>query len=474
MKDIKVKTIKDKSVKTFDKTIAWTERIKDPMVHLNKSVNTISDKESNVSDYGAEKIRYMNNRLKDESIYASKKAVVKGKNKAIEQIKKKSNAKNIKKNTKKIKKVKQRVQKIPKDVKKAKVALERARKLAIKTTKITIKGIKALIKLIKIGVQALIKAISGLVALLGTAGAIAVIVVVLICLIAFLCNSVFGIFMVDENTDNSTKLATISTDLNNEMNQKIEEIKNSNNGKYSEIVINDNRASWKNVVIIYAVKTSGGNSKTEVISIDESKKSEIKKIFFDMNKIDSNITDNKLIININAVSIEAIEKQYNFNEEQVKLVKELSDSKYDRYFEGFNYDSPIFSDGYWTWPNSCKHISSPYGMRWGKLHDGLDIACPINSTIFAAADGTVVINSTKWDNGNYLYVDHGNGYYTVYAHLNSTLVKVGDKVKSGQPIAKEGSTGYSTGPHLHFSIWKGYPYRSGSTSINPATYFNFS
>ena len=364
MKDIKVKTIKDKSVKTFDKTVAWTERIKDPIVHLNKSVNTISDKESNVSDYGAEKIRYMNktvawterikdpivhlnksvntisdketnvsdygaekirymnNRLKDETVYASKKTVAKGKKKAIEQIKKKSNAKNIKKNTKKIKKVKQRVQKIPKDVKKAKVALERARKLAIKTTKLTIKGIKALIKLIKIGVQALIKAISGLVALLGVGGAIAVIVVVLVCLIAFLCNS-FGIFMVDENTDNSVKMTSISTELNNEMNKKIEDIKNSNTGKYSEVVINDNRSSWKNVVIIYAVKTSGGDSKKEVISIDESKKSEIRKIFFDMNKIDSNISDNKLIININAVSIETIEKQYNFNEEQIKLVKEL-------------------------------------------------------------------------------------------------------------------------------------------------------
>ena len=291
MKDIKVKTIKDKSVKTFDKTVAWTERIKDPIVHLNKSVNTISDKETNVSDYGAEKIRYMNNRLKDETVYASKKAIVKGKKKAIEQIKKKANAKNIKKNTKKIKKVKQRVQKIPKDVKKAKVALERARKLAIKTTKLTIKGIKALIKLIKIGVQALIKAISGLVALLGVGGAIAVIVVVLVCLIAFLCNSVFGIFMVDENTDNSVKMTSISTELNNEMNKKIEDIKNSNTGKYSEVVINDNRSSWKNVVIIYAVKTSGGDSKKDVISIDESKKSEIRKIFFDMNKIDSKILE---------------------------------------------------------------------------------------------------------------------------------------------------------------------------------------
>ena len=473
MKDIKVKTIKDKSVKTFDKTIAWTERIKDPVIHLNKSVNTISDKESNVSDYGAEKIRYMNNRLKDESIYASKKAVVKGKKKAIEQIKKKANVKNIKKNTKKIKKVKQRVQKIPKDVKKAKVALERAKKLAIKTTKLTIKGIKALIKLIKIGVQALIKAISGLVALLGVGGAIAVIVVVLVCLIAFLCNSVFGIFMVDENTDNSVKMTSISTELNNEMNKKIEDIKNSNTGKYSEVVINDNRSSWKNVVIIYAVKTSGGDSKKEVISIDESKKSEIRKIFFDMNKIDSNISDNKLIININAVSIETIEKQYNFNEEQIKLVKELSDSKYDRYFEGFNYDSPIFSDGYWTWPNSCKHISSPYGMRWGKLHDGLDIACPINSTIFSAADGVVVESSFTSTNGNYVIIQH-NSYYTIYGHLNKRLVNVGDKVKGGDKIGLEGQTGFATGPHVHFGIWKGYPYRAGSTSINPATYFNLS
>ena len=279
--------------------------------------------------------------------------------------------------------------------------------------------------------------------------------------------------MVDENTDNSVKMTSISTELNTEMNKKIEDIKNSNNGKYREVVINDNRSSWKNVVIIYAVKTSGGDSKKEVISIDESKKSEIRKIFFDMNKIDSNISDNKLIININAVSIETIEKQYNFNEEQIKLVKELSDSKYDRYFEGFNYDSPIFSDGYWTWPNSCKHISSPYGMRWGKLHDGLDIACPINSTIFAAADGVVVESSFTSTNGNYVIIQH-NSYYTIYGHLNKRLVNVGDKVKGGDKIGLEGQTGFATGPHVHFGIWKGYPYRAGSTSINPATYFNLS
>ena len=171
--------------------------------------------------------------------------------------------------------------------------------------------------------------------------------------------------------------------------------------------------------------------------------------------------------------MEAIEKQYNFNEEQIKLVKELSDSKYDRYFEGFNYDSPIFSDGYWTWPNSCKHISSPYGMRWGKLHDGLDIACPINSTIFAAADGVVVESSFTSTNGNYVIIQH-NSYYTIYGHLNKRLVNVGDKVKGGDKIGLEGQTGFATGPHVHFGIWKGYPYRAGSNSINPATYFNLS
>jgi len=167
------------------------------------------------------------------------------------------------------------------------------------------------------------------------------------------------------------------------------------------------------------------------------------------------------------------EEQYNFNEEQIKLVKELSDSKYDRYFEGFNYDSPIFSDGYWTWPNSCKHISSPYGMRWGKLHDGLDIACPINSSIFAAADGVVVESSFTSTNGNYVIIQH-NSYYTIYGHLNKRLVNVGDKVKGGEKIGLEGQTGFATGPHVHFGIWKGYPYRAGSTSINPATYFNLS
>ena len=139
----------------------------------------------------------------------------------------------------------------------------------------------------------------------------------------------------------------------------------------------------------------------------------------------------------------------------------------------YGWGSALPSAGEWGWPATCSSISSPFGYRWGALHDGTDIAgCGYGSNIFAAQAGVVVASQKKegWyaggygDNGEYIIIDHQNGYYSMYAHMcpGCRSVQVGDYVEKGQPIGGMGMTGAATGVHLHFAIWYGFPYYGGS------------
>lgn len=110
----------------------------------------------------------------------------------------------------------------------------------------------------------------------------------------------------------------------------------------------------------------------------------------------------------------------------------------------------------WVHPMPGATVTSCYGPRWGTLHAGIDLAKPANTPVRAAGAGTVV--TAGWAYSGYgisVVIDHGNGYLTHYAHLNRTDVQVGDKVAPGDVIGREGSTGDSTGPHLHFEVHNG-------------------
>lgn len=109
-------------------------------------------------------------------------------------------------------------------------------------------------------------------------------------------------------------------------------------------------------------------------------------------------------------------------------------------------------------------ISSYFGYRWGKLHKGLDIAAAVGTPIYAAADGTV--ESASWDSGygNLIKLSHGSGIETLYGHTSRMAVKAGQQVKRGQLIGYVGSTGHSTGPHVHFEV------RLNGTAVNPLKY----
>jgi murein DD-endopeptidase MepM/ murein hydrolase activator NlpD len=128
---------------------------------------------------------------------------------------------------------------------------------------------------------------------------------------------------------------------------------------------------------------------------------------------------------------------------------------------------PVDLTGDWQWPLEHVEISSPYGERSGKFHQGIDLRAPMRTPVHAACDGNVVYVGSKIRGyGRMVVLKHPGNYYTVYAHHSKNLVKIGQKVEKGQVIAYSGKSGHSSGPHLHFEL------RRGTQSYDPEYAFN--
>jgi murein DD-endopeptidase MepM/ murein hydrolase activator NlpD len=132
---------------------------------------------------------------------------------------------------------------------------------------------------------------------------------------------------------------------------------------------------------------------------------------------------------------------------------------------GDNYLPEGSSSNGYLWP-ARGVLTSGYGWRWGRMHSGIDIAADVGTPIYSVADG--VVEYADWNSGGYgnlVEIRHPDGSLTRYAHLDSIGVRQGERVKQGQQIAEMGSTGYSTGPHLHFEI-----HLANQGSVNPMSY----
>ncbi|MFN0153067.1 MAG: murein hydrolase activator EnvC family protein [Gaiella sp.] len=116
-----------------------------------------------------------------------------------------------------------------------------------------------------------------------------------------------------------------------------------------------------------------------------------------------------------------------------------------------------------VWPVAGP-VTSGYGWRWGRLHEGIDIAVPEGTPVVAAAGGTVLEAGWGGGYGNLVVIDHGNGLATAYAHNSSLAVAPGSTVGQGQVVAYSGNTGSSTGPHVHFEV------RVNGGSVDPLGY----
>ncbi|MDR0874953.1 MAG: peptidoglycan DD-metalloendopeptidase family protein [Clostridiales Family XIII bacterium] len=115
---------------------------------------------------------------------------------------------------------------------------------------------------------------------------------------------------------------------------------------------------------------------------------------------------------------------------------------------------PSIGTGAFIVPLDDVLVTSLYGPRWGRIHEGIDFGTPVGTKVKASDGGKVMAVGYDGSFGLTVEIDHGAGFSTLYAHLSKTLVKTGDDVYQGQQIAESGNTGYSTGPHLHFGIYK--------------------
>lgn len=122
------------------------------------------------------------------------------------------------------------------------------------------------------------------------------------------------------------------------------------------------------------------------------------------------------------------------------------------------------------WPLREGQMSSVYGRRWGRAHQGIDLAAPVGTPIFAAREGVVLYaDNVVRGYGNMVVISHAGDLLTAYAHTSVLLVRKGDRVRRGQIIARVGQTGHATAPHLHFEVRQGQVPRDPLRYLPPRT-----
>lgn len=177
--------------------------------------------------------------------------------------------------------------------------------------------------------------------------------------------------------------------------------------------------------------------------------------------------------------IDAYEAQVNKIESDIaKIVKELEEQNKKNQSSGSSGNSGSSSgtaglkfDGSFIWPCNNKIITSTVKMRWGRWHKGLDIGARYEN-VYASASGYAYNLENPGGYGHYIMIVHGDGYITLYGHLNSYNISYGQYVKQGQVIAQSGNSGASQGAHLHFEIRKASSISNyfSSTFLNPLDY----
>ena len=211
-------------------------------------------------------------------------------------------------------------------------------------------------------------------------------------------------------------------------------------------------------------------------SLNESKEN-LKLIKNEQKKIAISLENSKIVKNSYINNLTNEEKQ--IQEEMSMYQEELDLVELEILLAVLENSDTQYVGGTFAWPAPGYYtITSPYGMRVHPIiktfsnHSGMDIGAPMGSYAIAANDGIVTKATYSYSYGNMVIIDHGGGVTTLYAHGSEILAQVGDVVKRGDAIMKVGSTGWSTGPHLHFEIRINgttidpYPYVTSTTGIN--------
>lgn len=185
-------------------------------------------------------------------------------------------------------------------------------------------------------------------------------------------------------------------------------------------------------------------------------------------------SSSKLASGVNQVQYEGIDGVKNVTTEITALNNNIFSEKFlkeeiikpvqNKEVNVGNYKPIILQQSAYMNSPSRGSISSSFGMRWGKMHKGIDIAANLGTTINSVLDGTVSYAAWQEGYGNVIKINHGQGLETTYAHCSKIVVKKDEVVKLGEKIGEVGSTGNSTGPHLHFEV------RENGEPKNPQKY----
>ena len=340
------------------------------------------------------------------------------------------------------------------------------------------------------------QAAATLLALLG-AGGVVLLLAMVIGAAAAVIGSPMGILFADESGDpNSIRIAEIVAETNADFGEAINEIVAAH-PECSETTMEYDyedghtwASYWPEVLAVFAVHTNL-NSDSDVVVIDETKKLLIQNTFWSMHQITSEIetvtttpeptedepdpepvTEHILHITVSSKSVAELAEEYNFTQDQRDILDELLSDELRPYLLALcGGVGGVVGDSTLQWPlPGHTYISCHFGEvdAFGNAgHRGTDIPAPEGTPILAAHSGTVLVSGWNDSYGNQVLLDNGAGLSTRYAHMTKTAVTAGETVTAGQVIGYVGSTGDSTGNHLHFEVMQNGVRCNPLSVVNP-------
>ena len=322
-------------------------------------------------------------------------------------------------------------------------------------------------------------------------GSASFVITVLICIAVLLAGSPFGMFISKESGEE--RLKEVITGLDKELLGRITGIRDGSGcGVY---IVRGHPSSWKDVLSVYSVMVSSGKGlRYGPSEMTQDNVRILSKVHSDMNRITFSVgdsgtdakEDDVLVIELTDMSAEDAADKYGFTDDQKELMREFmsfGSDLWDRlsggYSSGMGFVPSAVSRkslGIFGWPLSVNGIiTSDFGYRndpfsgAASFHGGTDIAAPSCTPVLSAADGRVIVSngSDIWGGGYgyHVMIEHEGGFVTVYGHCSFICVTQGQEVRKGEMIAGVGTTGNSTGDHLHFEI------RENGVKTDPMQWF---
>ena len=386
----------------------------------------------------------------------------------------------------------------------ASVAAQRARRLAVRSKQVsqaTVRGIRSVVQRLLALFKTMAAAAKSLAAALAAGGAAAALVEVFICLVAMVAGSAFGIFFAVQPTGNGIALQDAVRQLSEEYHSQIREIEQSIPHDRVEYLPDGLTAiPWQEVLSVFAADMAAAENGQPVAVLESAQIGRLEEILWQMNPVSHRtyteeheeerttvdeageettetvtITETVLEITVQHKAPQEMAAALGFTARQDEQLALLSDPLYQAlwmellggYVSGggeiLTPGNVPAGSGLFQWPlPEAFRITSDFGERVDPIsgessfHTGTDIAAPEGTPILAAANGTVTLaNGTDLWGGGYGYyvkISHGGGMETLYAHCSAICVTPGQTVRQGEVIGFVGSTGNSTGNHLHFEL----------------------